>query len=231
MGAVAHLITRSLPDTTLASVDYPATFSDYPSSQTLGVLELRRMIISHSARCPDTKLALLGFSQGGHVIMDVLCGRPGDSDGGWEAVERLGGDGHGVVGVVTFGDPSHVAGAGFNRGTSVRDGLFPRQDIAACDPYTPVIREWCDTGDEFCDRGNNTKTHAGYFGRYMGAAAEFIVERYNASLPERDEPTAAAPQVPVPEGSTSGAKGLTAPVALASGLLMMMPAVLEWMGL
>ncbi|KAK0747144.1 cutinase-domain-containing protein [Schizothecium vesticola] len=177
MGAVAHLIVQSVPNTTLSSVDYPATFSEYPRSQTLGVHELRRMIISHSARCPDTKLALLGFSQGGHVIMDVLCGRPENREGGWEGVEALGG-----------------------------------MDIASCEPYTPVIREWCDAGDEFCDRGNSTKVHAGYFVRYMGAAAEFVVERYNASLPKRGEPTVSPPSpTVVSEGSMSGAEGLAVP--------------------
>lgn len=126
MGAVALLITQSVPNTTLASVAYPATFSDYSQSETLGVHELRRMILSHSERCPDTKLALLGFSQGAHVIMDVLCGRAEDKAGGWEAVEPLGGGGYGVVGVVTFGDPSHSVGAGWegvNRGTSGRAGV------------------------------------------------------------------------------------------------------------
>lgn len=126
MGAVALLITQSVPNATLASVDYPATFSDYAQSQTKGVHELRRMMLAHSERCPDTKLALLGFSQGAHVIMDVLCGRPADEAGGWERVEPLGGSGYGVVGVVTFGDPSHSVGAGWegvNRGTSGRAGV------------------------------------------------------------------------------------------------------------
>lgn len=126
MGAVALLITQSVPNATLASVDYPATFSEYPQSETKGVHELRRMILAHSERCPDTKLALLGFSQGAHVIMDVLCGRPADTAGGWEAVEPLGEKGYGVVGVATFGDPSHSVGAGWegvNRGTSGREGV------------------------------------------------------------------------------------------------------------
>lgn len=108
--------------------------------------------------------------------------------------------------------------------------LFPRQDIASCEPYTPAIREWCDAGDEFCDRGNSTRVHAGYFGRYMGAAAEFVVGRYNATLPEVPEPTVSPPPASVvPEGSKSGAAGLTVPV-VASGL-MLMPVLLGWVGL
>lgn len=60
------------------------------------------------------------------MIMDVLCGRPEDTAGGWEAFQPLGGKGYGVVGVVTFGDPSHSVGAGWegvNRGTSGRAGV------------------------------------------------------------------------------------------------------------
>jgi len=112
--------------------------------------------------------------------------------------------------------------------------LFPRQDIASCGPYTPVIREWCDAGDEFCDKGNSTKVHAGYFVRYMGPAAEFVVERYNASLPEKGEPTVSLPPLAVvPEGSTSGAEWLVVPgvrLVVASGL-MLMPVLSGWVRL
>lgn len=112
--------------------------------------------------------------------------------------------------------------------------LFPRKDIASCEPYTPVIREWCDAGDEFCDRGNSTKVHAGYFGRYMGAAAEFVVGRYNTTLPEVPEPTVSQPAASAkPEGSKSGAGRLAAPgvgLVVASGLLVM-PILWGWVGL
>jgi hypothetical protein len=81
--------------------------------------------------------------------------------------------------------------------------------------------------------------HAGYFVRYMGAAAEFVVERYNASLPERGEPTVVPPTVSPPsptagpEGGTSGAEGLVVPNAgLVAALgLLLTPDVLGWVGL
>lgn len=69
--------------------------------------------------------------------------------------------------------------------------------------------------------------HAGYFGRYMGAAAEFVVGRYNATLPEVPESTGSQPEATasvVPEGSKSGAGGLAVPgvgLVVTSGLVLM----------
>lgn len=66
----------------------------------------------------------------------------------------------------------------------------------------------------------------------MGAAAEFVAGRYNATLPEVPEPTVSPPPPPTsvePEGSKSGAAGLAVPV-VASGLVLM-PVLLGWAGL
>lgn len=75
--------------------------------------------------------------------------------------------------------------------------------------------------------------HAGYFGRYMGAAAEFVVGRYNATLPEVPESQPKATASVVPEGSKSGAGGLAVPgvgLVVASGLVLM-PVLLGLVGL
>jgi len=95
-----------------------------------------------------------------------------------------------------------------------------------------TIREWCDSGDEFCDKGNNTKTHTGYFARYLTEAAEFVVERYNASAVERAEPTVlpTAPQVSEGNAGAKGVAGRGYQHVSASGMVLV-PVVLGWVGL
>ena len=57
--------------------------------------------------------------------------------------------------------------------------IFPRQNSSACGSYTDKIRSWCDTGDIYCDSGNNTKTHGSYFANYTTDAVDFIVGKFN----------------------------------------------------
>jgi len=146
-----------------------------------------------------------------------------------------------VVAVVTYGDPSHNANASWNLGTSKSSGvsppppssghpiasalhsptnkpqLFPRLNIDACEPYTDRIKGWCDTGDVYCDKGNNTKIHATYFANYTTVTVDYIVGKYNASIagktvnetkPEAGKPTTVGP------GSAAGLRSAGAPDAL-----------------
>ena len=84
--------------------------------------------------------------------------------------------------MLTYGDPSHTVGAPWNFGTSNTTGIFPRTNITACEPYSDQIRAYCDTGDVYCDRGNNSAIHGSYFKNYTKEASEWIVAKYTASL-------------------------------------------------
>lgn len=85
--AVANLIAASLPGSDSVAVDYPATLDDYLNSQAAGVSAMTTMIQQYVASCPSSKIVLLGYSQGAHVIGDVLCG---NSEAGFTATEPLG---------------------------------------------------------------------------------------------------------------------------------------------
>lgn len=179
VGVVAGNVTKAVSNSSVAPVVYPATFSGYLASEGAGVAAMASMIAEYAARCPDSKIALLGYSQGGQVVMDVVCGTssaffaatPDLSD----AFEKN------IIAVVTFGDPSHMAGMSWNEGTSNRTGILPRNNIAACEPYSHIIREWCDTGDIYCDSGNDRSVHGTYFANYTTDATNFIVGKFNES--------------------------------------------------
>ncbi|KAK3354024.1 cutinase-domain-containing protein [Lasiosphaeria hispida] len=218
IGVVAGNVSLLIPGSTVAAVNYPATFEQYTISEATGAAMFAKMVGDYAAACPGAKIALLGYSQGGQAVMDALCG---NSEAGFTAsADLVAGYRSSVVAAVTFGDPSHTLNAPWNVGTSNNTGIFPRQNFTSCEPYTDMIRGWCDTGDVYCDRGNNTKTHGSYFANYTLDAAEFIVERYNASLattlPETPAPSSTSASIPPPTGTSTPPTTSSAPPASTS---------------
>jgi hypothetical protein len=121
----------------------------------------------------------MGYSQGAHVVGDVLGGGQGGSLGATTAPVAATISSH-VVAVATFGDPRHVAnGPNFNAGTSTRNGRFPRSSaqVSALNAFSPRIRSWCDTNDTFCAGGSSVQVHTSYLRRYQNDAANFVLGR------------------------------------------------------
>lgn len=77
IGSLAVLIERDNPGTTQESVVYPATLINYASSSTMGTEALTAQLTSYVEKCEDSKVVLLGYSQGAQVVLDVLCGGGG----------------------------------------------------------------------------------------------------------------------------------------------------------
>ena len=70
----------------------------------------------------------------------------------------------------------------FDKGTSKRAGLFPRQSnqqhsatLQSC------IQSWCDTGDPYCDSGTTVSAYTSYLSRYQTAAVNFIIQKIGFS--------------------------------------------------
>jgi len=74
IGVIAGNVSLAIPGSTTAAVDYPAVIEQYASSVAKGMAEVVRMVAEYTKRCPDTKIALLGYSQGAHSVMDTVCG-------------------------------------------------------------------------------------------------------------------------------------------------------------
>jgi acetylxylan esterase len=63
IGAVATQVQQSVLGSDSEAVDYPATLANYEFSESAGVTAMRSLIQSYVARCPSSKIALLGYSQ------------------------------------------------------------------------------------------------------------------------------------------------------------------------
>ncbi len=63
IGAVATQVQQAIAGSDSEAVIYPATLTDYTFSESAGVTAMRSSIQSYVAICPNSKIALLGYSQ------------------------------------------------------------------------------------------------------------------------------------------------------------------------
>ncbi|GAA5198416.1 hypothetical protein GCM10023322_71770 [Rugosimonospora acidiphila] len=175
---VTQIVNSSGQTVARASVSYPATLTNYAASSAQGVAALKQQLTSQVQRCPNQKIVLVGYSQGAHVVGDVLGGGGGGTLGATTAPVSSTVASK-VVAVVQFGDPRHVVNQSYDLGTSRRNGLFPRTSaqLQVLAQYASRIHSYCDSGDTFCDSGLNTVVHLTYLDRYQSAATQFVLGR------------------------------------------------------
>jgi acetylxylan esterase len=63
IGAVATQVQEMVPGSDAEAVDYPATLQNYTTSESIGVAAMTKLIEEYTARCPSSKIALMGYSQ------------------------------------------------------------------------------------------------------------------------------------------------------------------------
>lgn len=173
---VTQIINASDQTITRASVNYPATLNNYANSSAQGVSALKAMLTTQVQNYPDQKIVLAGYSQGAHVILDVVGGGGGGSLGATTAPIASSISSH-IVAFASFGDPRHVTNQAFDLGTSRRNGLFPRTNaqLQVLSGFASKIQAYCDRNDTFCDSGFSTQVHLSYLNRYQNAAAQFVL--------------------------------------------------------
>jgi hypothetical protein len=163
----------------IESLNYPATAfgPDYYSSLEVGKTRLREEIESIAVQCPYTNIILAGYSQGAHVIGDVMAPVSGPV---LSASAK-----NAISGVIFFGDIAFRPNKSFNAtGSGTGIGTFQRSDVSSngLAAYTryiyatpqstsptnvPIIRSYCLPGDQFCQMGtgaNAAAIHASYLG-------------------------------------------------------------------
>jgi hypothetical protein len=174
---VTQIINASTQNIARASVSYPATLNNYASSSLQGINALKSQLTTEVQNCPNEKIVLAGYSQGAHVVLDVLGGGQGGSQLGTATPPIAANIASHVVAVATFGDPRHVPNQAFDLGTSRRNGRFPRSStqLGVLSGFASRINAWCDTNDTFCDNGFSTQVHLTYLDRYQTAAAQFVL--------------------------------------------------------
>jgi len=176
IGSLATMIEAAIPGSDSVAVNYPASVvPTYESSEEAGTAAFTSMIESYVSICPNTKIVLLGYSQGAEAALDSLCGT---SSATFTPTAPLPANyaSH-IVAVVTYGDPAHTYPESYDAGTSTHNGDSPRTTTKDCTASASKIRSYCDTGDPFCDEGDNILVHTEYFSKYNTAATAFVVSK------------------------------------------------------
>ncbi|KAL7937310.1 carbohydrate esterase family 5 protein [Trichoderma chlorosporum] len=181
-GNLTSQIAAKVPNSQVVAVDYPATLTDYETSEGDGVTAMQKLLNAYGQACPGSKIAVLGYSQGAQVSMDALCGSAGDpfiEDAAIPSNVM-----NSVVAMAIFGDPTHVIDLAYDRGTSTHDGIFNRTaaSVDVCKKYASNIVSYCDTGDIYCDSGSNVTVHHLYIDRYGDQMVDFVVSQYQKSV-------------------------------------------------
>ncbi|KAK4173951.1 family 5 putative carbohydrate esterase [Triangularia setosa] len=185
----SSLSSTTTPIITAEAISYPAlgdNTSEYAASVTTGTAAVIKQLSTFNARCPDTILILHGFSQGGQIIDDALCGAPHDFTGTGKVGEdggRIGRPlvGRGVVGnvaaVILMGSPRFNAGRRGDQGTAKAGGFAARPEGFSCPAFDDRMLSFCDDGDPFCSNGADEEVHRRYGEVYGKEALRFVVER------------------------------------------------------
>lgn len=71
--SVVTSIQKRLPGSSVEAVDYPATTAQ-PASNNAGNAAMTRQITAYAQACPNSKIVLMGYSQGAQVLGDVVSG-------------------------------------------------------------------------------------------------------------------------------------------------------------
>ncbi|KAF1991070.1 carbohydrate esterase family 5 protein, partial [Aulographum hederae CBS 113979] len=172
IGSLANMTMRDAPGTSMESIVWPATIDNYANSSSEGTAATTAALSAKVLQCPQTKIIMMGYSQGAHVIGDSLCG------GGLVGLPTPPVDpaiSANVVAIVQYGDPRHLPNMPYDIGTSIKTGLFPRNlATQSCSRFAPLLRSFCDTGDPFCDQGTAIEVHRRYAREYNAQAREFV---------------------------------------------------------
>ncbi|KAL7784153.1 carbohydrate esterase family 5 protein [Trichoderma ceciliae] len=179
--AVVNLIINSHPGTTAEAINYPACGGQascggisYANSVVAGINAVVTAVNNFHNACPNTKLVLVGYSQGGQIMDNALCGG-GDPSQGYPntAVPLSAGSVSAIRAAIFMGDPRYVRGLPYNVGTCAAQGFDPRPVGFNC-PSASKIKSYCDAADPYCCNGNDANTHQAYGQKYGQQALSFV---------------------------------------------------------
>jgi acetylxylan esterase len=171
-GGLVNQCLSAFPGSTAEAIVYPACGgqsscggASYDSSQTQGTAAVVKAVTALNQKCPSTQIILIGYSQGGQIMDNAMCGGAG---------QTLTGAALDAVKVAIFmGDPRNVAGLPYNVGTCKAQGFAARPKGFTC-ASAAKIQSYCDSTDPYCCNGNDANSHQQYVNKYGSQAMTFI---------------------------------------------------------
>ncbi|EAW12441.1 putative acetyl xylan esterase (Axe1) [Aspergillus clavatus NRRL 1] len=185
---VVNLILNAYPGSTSEAISYPACGGQsscggvsYANSVVAGINAVASAVNTFNQKCPQTQLVLVGYSQGGQIMDNALCGGGDPNQGYTNTAVALSASAVNMVKAAIFmGDPRFIAGLSYEVGTCKVAGFDPRPPGFNC-PSGSKIQSYCDAADPYCCNGNDANTHQGYGSVYGQAALTFVKSKLSSS--------------------------------------------------
>lgn len=185
-GKLAGAICSGLKSCDYEDIQFQNALEDpFCDSVTEGVKNGIKQITAYNKKCPDSKLVVSGYSQGGQVVGDILGGGGGVFFQNCVEPDLQGLNpktlpGSKIVAAMVFGDTRHTKDQPYNvLSGKGKDGLFPRpagmlENLAS---YGDVFRNYCVETDPICAKGDEVETHLNYFDVFTDDVAAWVKER------------------------------------------------------
>ncbi|KAK3323133.1 cutinase [Cercophora scortea] len=178
---LVDMVVKAYPGATKDAIVYPACGGQsncggvsYENSAQQGTTAVVKAVTDFNKKCPDTKIVLIGYSQGGQIMDNALCGGAGATLTGTALAA--------VKAAIFMGDPHNIAGLPYNVGTCKAKGFSPRPSGFTCSPAKPsIIQSYCDSTDPYCCNGNDANSHQQYVNKYGSQALAFIKKLLDAA--------------------------------------------------
>jgi len=130
-GVVVNLILNAYPGATSEAISYPACGGQsscggiqYGSSAAQGTTSVANAVNSLHQRCPNTQIVLVGYSQGGQIMDNAVCGGPDTGSGISSTTPPISSSALNMVkAVILMGSPRYVRGLPYNVGTCSAQGV------------------------------------------------------------------------------------------------------------
>ncbi|KAI4638567.1 hypothetical protein J4E93_009867 [Alternaria ventricosa] len=205
-------------------VEYPAKSSAWGAtawceSASKGAKSGQEQMKAYSEKCPDSKLIVLGFSQGASVAQDMLGGGGGpvfacEQDMNPALDASIGSN---VVAAVTFGAVVRSRDQNFTVGRGVDyDGTSARspEHLEGLNAYADVLLDYCHYGDPICAVGSSppdTNEHLNYFFMHNEEVIKWV-----SGMAKSGGDVSAKPSKPVISQSSSSTSVPAKPAATPS---------------
>ncbi|EDU42398.1 hypothetical protein TUN199_06663 [Pyrenophora tritici-repentis] len=188
---------------------------DYCAQVAQGVRNGVAELTAYNKKCPCTHIIISGYSEGAHILGDILAG-PGGCNFVFEGLDNTTRPGNAIAAAMLWGDALHVAGQPYNVLDGANKQKSPRNptELARLNRYSNVLRSWCDAKDPVCAGGNDGTAHSTYFMKYSDSAADWVMGKIHSAAPLC--PTSSSSAMASSTASSSAASSAAASSAASS---------------